>query len=273
MDPFSAAILGLVQALTEFLPVSSSGHLVLAHRVLDVTNQTGIAADAFAVAVHFGTLLSVCIVFWPDILALLRSVCRTIRKPFAIPGQWRDDADFRLTAAIVLGCIPAGVVGLLFKDQLEAAFHDATLVCWALICTGFVLLATRFARVGEGSVGLGHACLIGLAQAVAIIPGVSRSGSTIAMAMFLRIEREQAAKYSFLLSLPVIAGASGLKAMDLSTQSLPQGTWLSLGLGALVAFVVGIGALKMLMVVVKRGAFSHFGWYCIALGGIGLFYV
>jgi undecaprenyl-diphosphatase len=273
VDPLSAAILGLVQALTEFLPVSSSGHLVLAHRVLDVSSQKGLAADAFAVAVHFGTLLSVFIVFWPDISALFRSVGRAARKPFSVKSQWRDDPDLRLTTAILVGCIPAGFVGLLFKDQLEAAFHAPTLVCWALVGTGCVLLTTRFARSGHGSVGLGSACLIGLAQAVAIIPGVSRSGSTIAMAMFLGIEREQAAKYSFLLSLPVIAGASGLKAMELGAQSLPEGTWFSLGLGALVAFVVGIGALKVLMVVVKRGAFSHFGWYCIAVGTVGLMYV
>ena len=271
MDPLSAIILGLVQALTEFLPVSSSGHLVLAHEVLGLSQQKGLAADAFAVAVHFGTLLSVMVVFWTDIKDLVFTTLKALNKPSSIPDALRHDPQLKLAAAIVIGCIPAGIIGLLFKSELESAFNSARLVCTALIATGFILLLTRVFSGGSKTVSLGSGLVIGLAQAIAIIPGVSRSGSTIAVALFLGLEREHAARYSFLLSLPVIAGASVLKSLELLGQELPSTAWTSLGLGAAVAFIVGILALRMLMLVVRRGAFAHFGWYCLALGGTGLF--
>ena len=270
MDPLSAIILGLVQAFTEFLPVSSSGHLVLAHHLLAMSAEGGVAAEAFAVAVHFGTLLSVVVVFRDDVMSLLRSLWRAGRSPGTLRRRWSEDSQLRLAGAIVLGCIPAGVVGLVFKDRLEAAFNSVTVVGFALLFTGLVLLGTLWAPRGARSVNLRSSVWIGLAQAVAIIPGVSRSGSTIAVAMFLGIEREQAAKYSFLLSLPVIAGASGLTALELLNKTIPSQAWLALGLGSLVAFLAGIIALKLLMAVVKQGAFAHFGWYCLAMGTAGL---
>lgn len=267
MELLPAAILGLVQALTEFLPVSSSGHLVLSRILLGVQTEHG---AAFEVAVHFGTLLSVVIVLRQEVWALLRSAWTAVKQPGRIPVLWSEEQEFRLLVAIVVGCIPAGVVGLAFKDQLEAAFASPVIVCSALIATGFVLLATLLPAVGEKRVGIGSALLIGLAQAVAIIPGVSRSGSTIATAMFLGLEREHAARYSFLLSLPVIAGATALKARELLSVQISDQTWLALGLGASVAFIAGIGALVLLMRIVRRGGFAHFGWYCIAVGVIGL---
>ena len=273
MDPLSAIVLGLVQALTEFLPVSSSGHLVLAHEILDVSQKEGLAADAFAVAVHFGTLLSVIVVFWSDIKNLVIAFLSSLKAPRSIPAGLRQDPQLQLVAAIVIGCIPAGLVGLLFKDELESAFSSTRLVCTALIATGCILLLTRIFSGGVKTVSLGTGLVIGLAQAVAIIPGVSRSGSTIAVALFLCLEREHAARYSFLLSLPVIAGASLLKSLELMGQALPTSAWTSLGLGAGVAFFVGILALRMLMLVVRRGAFAHFGWYCLALGSAGLFLI
>ncbi len=270
MDPLSAILLGLVQALTEFLPVSSSGHLVLAHEILNLSQNSGLAADAFAVAVHFGTLMSVVVVFWSDIKDLTVTSLTAITAPRSIPQGLKEDPKLQFVVAIIVGCIPAGIIGLLFKDELESAFGSARLVCAALIGTGFILLLTRFFSGGQKTVSVSTGLLIGFAQAVAIIPGVSRSGSTIAVALFLGLERDHAARYSFLLSLPVIAGASGLKALELVGQSLPAESWLSLGLGAVVAFIAGIMALRMLMLVVRRGAFSHFGWYCTAVGVIGL---
>ena len=273
MDVWSAIILGLVQALTEFLPVSSSGHLVLAHALLNIGQAHGVAADAFAVAVHFGTLGSVFLVFFEQIRSLFSTVIEVVRRPSTFQSTWSDNAELRLAAAIIVGCIPAGVVGLLFKDQLEAAFNSPLVVCWALLGTGLVLLLTKAAPVGDRHVGLPSGLLIGLAQAVAIIPGVSRSGSTIATAMFLKIEREEAARYSFLLSLPVIAGATLLKGKELLGANIESSVWLALATGALVAFVVGVVALRVLMMVVKRGAFAHFGWYCLGVGFVGLFLI
>ena len=139
MELLPAAILGLVQALTEFLPVSSSGHLVLSRILLGVETEHG---AAFEVAVHFGTLLSVVIVLRDEVWALLRSSWTALTQPGEVPRLWSDDPEFKVLVAILVGCIPAGVVGLAFKDQLEAAFSSPLVVCSALIVTGFVLLAS-----------------------------------------------------------------------------------------------------------------------------------
>ena len=267
MDPLSAAVLGLVQALTEFLPVSSSGHLVLGKTLLHLSPPGG---AAFEVAVHFGTLLSVVVLFRQDIAALLTASFELLIAPRDLPARWRDDERLRLIAAIVVGAVPAGLVGVAFKDQLEQAFDSPLLVCGALVVTGVILLTTRFVAAGARTVDLPRAVAIGIAQALAIIPGVSRSGSTIACAMLLGVERVTAARYSFLLSLPVILGATLLKIRDVATGAFDTQFLISLGLGAAVSFVVGLFALWLLMQVVRRGHFAHFSWYCFAVGGVGL---
>lgn len=267
LDPLAAAILGLIQALTEFLPVSSSGHLVLGEIVLGVDPAGG---AAFEVAVHFGTLLSVLVVFHRDIGRLITAVFGALAAPTRLRERWRDDPELRLAGAIIAGCVPAGVVGLVFKDQLEAAFDRPALVCAMLIVTGLILLATLRAPTPHGQMSVNRAVAIGVAQAFAILPGISRSGSTIAAAMFLGVERELAARFSFLLSLPVILGATLLKARDLIEAPPPDGALIGLAIGAGVSFVVGIGALVLLLRVVQRGWFAHFGWYCLAVGIIGL---
>lgn len=270
MDPLSAAVLGLVQALTEFLPVSSSGHLVLGQTVLGLK---GLDGAAFEVAVHFGTLLSVLVLFRREVLDLLKATWRAISRPTRVRAQWAGDADLRMVGAIVIGCLPAGVIGLLFKDELEAMFGSPAVVGYALIGTGLVLLATRLAPKGDRPITLGRGLLIGLAQAVAILPGVSRSGSTISTALFLRIDAEAAARYSFLMSLPVIAGASLLKALELIKQPPDQAALMGMLIGGGVAFVAGLAALWLLMGVVRRGWFPHFGWYCLTIGAVVLWYV
>ncbi|MCA9559057.1 MAG: undecaprenyl-diphosphate phosphatase [Myxococcales bacterium] len=266
MDLLSAALLGLVQALTEFLPVSSSGHLVLAEALLGADMGTG---AAFEVAVHFGTLLSVAVLFRRDLRDLLAAAFDGLRGG-GLSARLREDARLRLLLAIVIGCVPAGVVGVAFKDQLEALFDAPRLVCAALIATGVYLLASHFAQRGDGEVTPGRALAIGVAQAVAIIPGVSRAGSTIATAMFLGVERDLAARYSFLMSLPVIFGATLLKARDLLDAPPSADALVALGVGALVSFVAGLGALALLMRLVRRGVFGHFGWYCLTVGVVGL---
>ncbi len=270
MDLLTAIILGLVQALTEFLPVSSSGHLVLGQALLGAHDDGG---AAFEIAVHFGTLLSVLVVFRLEVVRLFRATFGALAAPSRIGERWKADADLRLAGAIVLGCIPAGIVGLAFKDELEAAFDSVFGVCVALICTGVVLLATRLARPGDGEVTIGRALLIGAAQAAAIMPGVSRSGSTIATALFLGVDRDLAARYSFLLSLPVIFGATLLQARDLIEAPPPGDALLALGAGALVSFVAGIAALVLLLRLVRSGWFAHFGWYCLAAGIAGLIWL
>ncbi|MEE2787467.1 MAG: undecaprenyl-diphosphate phosphatase [Myxococcota bacterium] len=266
MDMLSAVILGLVQAFTEFLPVSSSGHLVLAQELLGVHVGHG---AAFEVAVHFGTLLSVIVVYRTDVIRLSRVALSALMRPHTVPARW-GDADFRFVVAILVGCVPAGVVGLSFKNELESAFSSPQVVCVALMVTGVVLLATLRAPSGHQPVSLGRGVLIGLAQAVAIIPGISRSGSTISLAMFLRVDRAEAARFSFLLSLPVIFGATLLKASDLLSAELSTVPWSQLAVGAVVSFLAGLAALLLLLRIVNRGGFAHFGWYCLLIGLIGL---
>lgn len=263
MDLLTAAILGMVQGLTEFLPVSSSGHLVLGQALLGVETDGG---AAFEVAVHAGTLLSVLLLFRREVLGLIRAVFTRGRKAAA----WGQDPELRLAGAIIIGCVPAGLVGVLFKDDIEAAFGSASLAATALLGTGVFLLLTKLAKPGDGAVGPGSALLIGIAQAVAILPGVSRSGSTIGVALFLGIEREAAARYSFLMSLPVIAGATALKGKDLLDAPPSAEMLAALGVGAVVSFVVGVASLSLLLGVVRRGWFSHFGWYCLAAGATAL---
>lgn len=265
MDVFSAALLGLIQALTEFLPVSSSGHLVLGKAVLGVEMGGG---AAFEVAVHFGTLLSVLTLFRADVVRLLAALPRVLKTPrAALDGE---DPELRFILAIVIGCIPAGVVGVLFKDELEAAFDSPKLVCGALIVTGVWLLSIRLAKESSGDLSPMRALLIGAAQAIAIIPGISRSGSTISTAVLLGVERELAARFSFLMSVPVIAGATVLKARDLAEAPPAADMLTALAVGAVVSFVVGVAALWLLMHLVRRGRFADFAWYCFAVGGAGL---
>lgn len=267
LDPLTAVILGLVQALTEFLPVSSSGHLVLAQAILGVEAGGG---AAFEVAVHFGTLLSVAVVFHRDIGRLIAATTRALAAPTRFRERWREDAELRLATAIIAGCVPAGVIGLLFKTQLEAAFDHPALVCAGLIFTGLVLLATLRAPAAHGTMSINRAVIIGIAQAVAILPGISRAGSTIAAALFLGVDRDSAARFSFLLSIPVIFGATLLKTRDLIADPPAAEAIAALAIGAGVSFIAGIGALLLLLRIVRTGWFAHFGWYCLAVGIVGL---
>ena len=264
----NAAFLGLIQALTEFLPVSSSGHLVLGKVILGMDLESGGAA--FEVAMHFGTLMSVIVLFFGDIIRLLKATGRLLKGVGHLKALWHEDPDIRLLVAIIIGCIPAGLVGLLFKDQLESAFNDPRGVCVALLCTGILLLSTTLAPAGKESIRPLDAVIVGVAQAVAIIPGISRSGSTISVAQFLGVDRVEAARYSFLMSLPVIFGATLLKGKDMMANPPPSETLTALALGAAVSFVVGLGALWALMQLVRQGRFSVFGWYCLTLGVVGL---
>lgn len=270
MSLWSAILLGLVQALTEFLPVSSSGHLVLSQALLGIEFEGDIA---FEVAVHFGTLLSVLILFRREVAELLSATFTALRSPTQIRARWAQDERLRLVGAILIGCVPAGVVGLLFKDQLEAAFNNVRLVGSALLVTGVVLLLTLRAHGGQKTaVSVKSAWIIGTAQAIAILPGISRSGSTIATALFLGIERETAARYSFLLSLPVVAGATLLEARKLIAAPPATDHLLTLGVGASVSFFFGLAALWLILAVVRRGWFPHFGWYCLAAGAAALIF-
>jgi len=247
-------ILAVVQGLTEFLPVSSSGHLVLVEHWLGA-----FTGDVFLnVVLHVGTLLAVLVVYARDIRRLLTF----------------DAVAVQYIVALVVGTLPAVVVGLLFKDTIEGLFSSPRAAAAALIVTGLILLSTRARGQSDRTrIGgewhpvpppLGKALLIGCAQAVAICPGISRSGSTIGASLWLGLPRGEAARFSFLLSVPAIAGALVLQLLDgdFATRATPL--WLVLA--ALAAFAVGLLAIRLTALAVVKAHFWKFSFYVIPLG-------
>ncbi|MBO7683675.1 MAG: undecaprenyl-diphosphate phosphatase [Kiritimatiellae bacterium] len=239
-------ILGALQGVAEFLPISSSGHLVLGKSLLGL-KDVGLRLDVF---LHLGTLVAV--------FAFYFSVIRRI----VVRGEWS------YVAKIVLSAVPVGAVGVLFKDGLEDAFSSTAFVGWALVATGLVLAATRLLPKGDRGVSFLRALLMGLAQAVAILPGVSRSGMTLAAARASGVDGEKAAEFSFLMSAPPIAGAALLelaKSMQGAASASETG-WGLCVLGAALSAVVGWFALRLLVASLKGRWFWLFGPYCIVAG-------
>jgi undecaprenyl-diphosphatase len=268
MSVLQAVLLGIVQGVTEFLPISSSGHLVLGEALLGVHTH-GIA---FAVFVHFGTFLAVLTIFWGDCWNILKAWGTVLRRPSL--GHWslsyREDPFFRLGVLIILGTIPAVVIGLLFEHQVEAAFSHPLFVAFALLVTGTILLGTRWTKPKATRFGMIRALIIGAAQAFAILPGISRAGSTIAAGMYTGVERSEAARFSFLLALPVILGAAVVEGKELLQTGVPSEQAVTLLIGAIVAYGAGAIALKWLLGVIRRGRLDRFAYYCYAVGLAGL---
>ncbi|MCI0706952.1 MAG: undecaprenyl-diphosphate phosphatase [Ignavibacteriae bacterium] len=271
MTILEAIILGLIQGLTEFLPVSSSGHLVLGEYLLNIRPNNDVTFEVF---VHFGTLLSVVVVFWKDVVGVVQAFVRAF-VPFRLNREYyREHEHFRLAVAILIGSVPAAYVGLRFEDEISQAFADPKLVAVMLVVTGLILFLTGLAKPVEGKrVGLVSSFLIGCAQAMAIIPGISRSGSTISAAMYLKVEPFQAARFSFLMSLPVIAGATLLKTKDLLTGEGSSEGLLVLLVGTLVAFGSGYVAIKFLLKIIERGNIRWFSVYCLLVGILGIIFI
>lgn len=273
MTLLEAIFLGILQGLTEFLPISSSGHLVLAQQFLGLKEPLVF----FDVMLHVGTLAAVLVVYRAAIAKLAVGGLSTLgnsqfwREPSA---TFNTSTELKFISLILLGSIPTGIIAVLFKDQLESFFHEVQLVSIMLILTGLILQLPRLRKqaVEDSNDSIGklktwHAPLIGIAQGCAITPGISRSGTTISLALFLGIPAKTAAEYSFLLSIPAILGAVVLKIRDVGDATIPLHI---VGAGMLAAFIVGYLALRLLLVVLNRGKFSLFSYYCIALGLVSL---
>jgi undecaprenyl-diphosphatase len=269
LSVIDAILLAIIQGFTEFLPVSSSGHLVLAQQLLNLQNPQMLSFDVF---VHFGTLISVVIIFWKDIYEMMKSFF-TAFTALRQNEEYKKTEHFRLGLAIIIGSIPAGVIGLMYRHQIEAAFTDTKLVAMNLVITGLILFLTRLARPTAGKkVGMVSAFVIGIAQAVAILPGISRSGSTMSTAIYLKIAPVQAARFSFLLSVPVIAGAALLEGYKL----IKYGTTLGLApmfVGTAVSAVAGYFAIKVLLKIMEKGKFSWFSFYCLIVGILAIIFI
>ena len=273
MTFLEAILLGILQGLTEFLPVSSSGHLVLAQQFLGLKEPLVF----FDVMLHVGTLAAV-------LVAYRAAIKKLVIGGFAALGDsqlWRHPRttintvpELKFIYLIGLGSIPTGVIAVVFKTQLESFFEEVGIVSVMLILTGAILQLPRLRRQkvdipedASTSLKTWYAPLIGIAQGCAITPGISRSGTTISLALFLGIPAKTAAEYSFLLSIPAILGAVALKVRDVEGLAIPLHI---LGGGMLAAFIVGYIALRFLLAVLNQGKFSLFSYYCIALGAASL---
>jgi undecaprenyl-diphosphatase len=255
-------ILAIVQGLTEFLPVSSSGHLVLVPYLFAWADQ-GLAFD---VAVHFGSLAAVCIYFRKDMASILAGGMRLLGDNITTP-------ESRLAQAIALGTVPAALAGLLFASWIEANLRDPLVIVYTL--SGFGILMAIADRVGRrerniSGVGFRDAVIIGFAQALSLVPGTSRSGVTITAARFLGFGRQDAARFSFLLSAPVIFLAAMYKLIALILGD-PAVAWGQLGLGALLACVVAYLSIEFFMRIVTRIGLAPFAIYRLILAAFILY--
>lgn len=246
----SMSLLAVVQGVTEFLPVSSSGHLALGEMWLGI----GEGSLVEEVALHVGTLVAVIFHYRNDLLELMRGALRGV-------GDAR-----RYVALLVVGNVPAAIVGLGFKDTIEGLFGSVPAVLLAMAATAVLLASTRAARRGEGAIVWKIAILVGIAQAVAILPGASRSGWTIAVALWFGVRPVEAARFSFLLSIPAIAGATVLQATELGGNTIP---WSALALGTVISAFTGMLCLRWLVALVRNMEIHKFAYYLGAVVVVG----
>lgn len=242
---FEALILGIVQGITEFFPISSTAHLVLIPRIFHFSDIT--ATLAFDAALHFGTFLALVLVFWKDWIKIII----TERKLFLL---------------IIIGCVPAGIAGVLFEDAVESKLRSPLVIVITLVLFGLILLLSEKFKKGKVIAGLKitDVLIIGLAQALALIPGVSRSGITIAAGLFLGMKREDAARFSFLLSMPIVAGAALFESRKLGPGSLSGDSGIFLA-GIAASAIAGFLAIKYLLGFLRKHPVNVFVVYRVAL--------
>ena len=258
MNVLQALLLGLIQGITEFLPVSSSGHLEIGHHLLGVRTENNLFFD---VVVHVATVLSTIVVFRKDIFELLKGL---------FSFKWNEQTIF--VAKLVFSSIPVLVLGLFFKNEIEQLFTgNMLLVGSMLIFTALLLSLTHFVHSNDGKITFLKALFIGIAQAVAVIPGISRSGSTIATGLLLKNKKEDVARFSFLMVLIPILGAAILDISNGKAVSENSIEVLPLVIGFLSAFISGLIACSWMIKIVKRGKLIYFAVYCLVIGVIAIF--
>ena len=240
-------ILAVVQGLTEWLPVSSSGHLVITQKLLGVNPPL-----IFDVMLHVGTLMVVLTVFRKDILEIIKAF---VRRDF-------ETEEGKLALFIVVGSVPIAIIGFVFYDFLKSLFSNLPAVGLALLITGCVLFFSE-KRIGNRKIGILDSLLIGLAQGVTIIPGISRSGVTVATGLLRRVDKATAFKYSFLLSVPAVLGATVMESRELAVANVDM---IPLFLGAIISMIVGYASLKLLQKIVMNEKFHLFAYYCWTAG-------
>ena len=265
LEFLKVVVLSVLQGVAEFLPISSSGHLVLGRSLVGF-GDCGLRLDVF---LHVGTLVAVFAFYWATVWRLAKGLVSGTRSECA--------ASWSYALKIALSAIPAGLVGLLFGSQIESVFATPRIVGCGLLVTGVVLTATRFLPKGNGEVSFFRALLMGVAQALAILPGVSRSGMTLAAARAAKVDAEKSAEFSFLMSAPPIAGAALLEVVDSlgaseagAASAVPEVAWGMCAAGAVIAAVVGYFSLKLLVSSLKGRWFWLFGPYCLVAGAAAI---
>lgn len=260
MSVLEAIILGIIQGLTEFLPVSSSGHLELAKVILG-DNSVPEESMLMTVVLHGATALSTIVVFRKDILDLFKGLF-----------QFKNNEEFKFSLNIVVSMIPAGLVGVLFNDEIEAFFGGKVLLVGSmLLVTAILLIFADKAKNTDKKVGIGQAIIIGISQAIAILPGISRSGATISTSVLLGVDREKAARFSFLMVVPLILGKMAKDVLD-GAFDIIDGSLLNYGVGFIAAFVTGILACTWMIKLVKKSKLRYFAYYCLVVGVAAIVY-
>jgi undecaprenyl-diphosphatase len=261
MNLFDAVILGIVQGLTEFLPISSSAHVQIVQQLLGLSSMPKPELTAFIATIQLGTEAAVLIYFWKDITRIAKAFIGSIFKG-------KKSADSKLGWLIIIGSIPVVVIGLLFKDLIENQLRNLWVIALNLIVFGVILaVADRFGKRNRGieSLTTKHGLLFGLGQALAVVPGVSRSGGTISVGLALGYSRQAAARYSFLLAIPAVL-ASGLYEFAKSYKDLPSDLLVATGVSTVVAFGVGFSVIVVLLRYLSRGSFMPFVAWRIIVG-------
>ncbi len=262
MNSLEALIFGLVQGLTEYLPVSSSGHLTICSNLFGLNGADNLTLN---VAVHVATVLSTCVILWKEIVWLFKDLFK---------WQWNEGTKYIVN--ILISLVPVGIVGLFFKDQVEAIFGSGlTVVGICLLCTATLLAFAYFAKPRQKDhITPGNALVIGLAQALAVLPGLSRSGSTIATGLLLGNKKENLAQFSFLMVIPPILGEALLECKDMiehtANAAASDVSTMSLLIAFLAAFISGCLACKWMINIVKKGKLIYFAIYCAIVGVLAL---
>lgn len=259
MGWIEALILGIIQGLTEFLPVSSSGHLEIGKVILGVNAEKSLI---FTVVVHGATVLSTIIVFWKDILILLKGL-------FAF--KWNDET--RYVAKLIISMIPVAILGFTFADEIQLLFNGNLLLVGSMLMVTAVLLAfSHYAKQREKEISFGNSFIIGIAQALAVLPGISRSGATISTGLLLHNKRDGIAKFSFLMVLVPIIAANFKDLMDGKLSENSGVSTIALIVGFFAAFISGLLACKWMIGIVKKDKLIYFAIYCSIVGLISISY-
>ena len=260
---FAAILLGIIQGLTEFLPVSSSGHLEITTFILEHFGSEGLPEEniLMTVVLHAATALSTLFIFRDEVAQIFRGLL-----------QFKWNEEFRFSLKIIISMLPAAIVGILFDEQIDALFGGRILLVGSmLIVTGLLLFVADKAKNTTQSVGFRQSLIIGIAQVIAILPGISRSGATISTSVILGIDREKAARFSFLMVVPLIFGtmAKDILSGEIAAESAAL---IPLIAGFVAAFITGLIACKWMISLVKKSQLKYFSYYCFTIGILAIIF-